>query len=67
MCVDTVYTDNCSWNINKTIYTDSVLMNVVVDRLNSLISRELSGFLNNLWTKLINRYTHDVDMRMHGR
>ena len=48
MCVDTVYTDNCFRNINKTIYTNSVLMNVVVDRLNSLISRELSGFLNNL-------------------
>ena len=48
MCVDTVYTDNCSRNINKTVYTNSVLMNVVVDRLNSLISRELSGFLNNL-------------------
>ena len=48
MCVDTVYTDNCSRNINKTIYTNSVLMNVVVDRLNSLISRELSDFLNSL-------------------
>ena len=48
MCVDTVYTDNCFRNINKTVYTNSVLMNVVVDRLNSLISRELSGFLNNL-------------------
>ncbi len=48
MCVDTVYTNNCSRNINKTVYTNSVLMNVVVDRLNSLISRELSGFLNNL-------------------
>lgn len=48
MCVDTVYTDNYSRNINKTVYMNSVLMNVVVDRLNSLISRELSGFLNNL-------------------
>lgn len=48
MCVDTVYTDNCSRNINKTVYTNSVLMNVVVDRLNSLIFRELSGFLNSL-------------------
>ena len=48
MCVDTVYTDNCSRNINKTIYTNSVLMNVVVDRLNHLISRELSDFLNSL-------------------
>ena len=48
MCVDTVYTNNCSRNINKTVYTNSVLMDVVVDRLNSLISRELSGFLNNL-------------------
>lgn len=48
MCVDTVYIDNCSRNINKAVYTNSVLMNVVVDRLNSLISRELSDFLNNL-------------------
>ena len=48
MCVDTVYSNNCSRNINKTIYTNSVLMNVVVDRLNSLIFRELSGFLNSL-------------------
>ena len=39
MCVDTVYIDNCSRNINKTIYTNSVLMNVVVDRLNHLIYR----------------------------
>lgn len=48
MCVDTVYTDNYSRNINKTIYTNSVLMNVVVDRLNCLISKVLSGFLDSL-------------------
>lgn len=42
MCVDTVYTNNCSRNINKTIYRNSVLMNVVVDRLNHLISNRLS-------------------------
>lgn len=48
MCVDTVYTDNCSRNINKTIYTNSVLMNVVVDRLNRLITSRLSGFLDSL-------------------
>lgn len=46
MCVDTVYTDNCSRNINKTIYMNSVLMNVVVDRLNRLIYNRLS-YLND--------------------
>ena len=42
MCVDTVYTDNCSRNINKAIYINMTLMNVVVDRLNCLISNRLS-------------------------
>ena len=48
MCVDTVYTDSCFRNINKTIYTNSVLMNVVVDRLNRLITSRLSGLFNRL-------------------
>ena len=48
MCVDTVYTDNCSRNINKTIYTNSVLMNVVVDRLNRLIYNQLSYLYDSL-------------------
>ena len=42
MCVDTVYTDNSSRSINKAIYINMILMNVVVDRLNRLIYNRLS-------------------------
>ncbi len=48
MCVDTVYTDNCSRSINKAIYINMILMNVVVDRLNRLIYSRLSSFFDSL-------------------
>lgn len=48
MCVDTVYIDNCSRNINKAIYINMILMNVVVDRLNRLIYNRLSYLYDSL-------------------